>query len=121
MSISTKIARKLRKNMTDAENHLWFVVRLSNLGVKFRRQAIIGEYVVDFVCFPAKLIIEVDGSQHIDSQQDKIRDNWLNSQGFKILWFWDNEVLGNRDGVVETIIDALATPSLNPSPQGGGK
>ncbi len=94
---------------------------MENLGVKFRRQAVIGKYIVDFVCFAHKLVIEVDGSQHRDNQKDKVRDNWLKSEGFRVLRFWDNEVLENRDGVVQRIVEALVTPSLNPSPQGGGK
>ena len=117
----TKIARELRTNLTDAEKSLWYVLRLDNLGVKFRRQAQIGRYIVDFVCFEKKLVLEIDGGQHYNNPKDKIRDLWLKSQGFKVLRLWDSEVLGNRDGVIERILENLATPSLNPSPQGGGK
>ncbi len=125
MKRKTKVAQKLRNNMTDAENYLWYVLRLNNLGVKFRRQVIIGEYIVDFVSFEVKLIIEVDGSQHNDSTEDMFRDNWLKSQGFTVLRFWNNEVLENRDGVVAKIIEYIS-PSRpitdrTPSPQGGGK
>ena len=94
---------------------------MDNLGVKFRRQAVIGKYIVDFICFAKKLVVEVDGSQHMDSADDKARDEWLRAEGFTVLRFWDNDVLENRDGVVEKILEALSTPTLSPSPQGGGK
>ena len=103
----TPIARKLRKNLTDAEKHLWYVLRVNNLGFKFRRQALIGKYIVDFVCYEKKLIIELDGGLHYGSADDKTRDEWLKSQGFKILRFWNNEVLENRDGVLLKIIENL--------------
>lgn len=108
----TKIVRKLRNNLTDAEKYLWCLLRMKNLGVKFRRQALIGNYIVDFVCYEKKLIIEIDGGQHADNKADIIRDEWLRSQGFKVLRFWNNEVLENRDGVVEKIMQEL-TPSLD--------
>ena len=73
----TRVARDLRKNLTEAEKYLWYVLRVNNLGVKFRRQAIIGRSIVDFVCFEKKLIIEVDGGQHAESQKDQARDQWL--------------------------------------------
>jgi very-short-patch-repair endonuclease len=120
MRAKTSIARKLRNNLTDAEKHLWYELRMKNLGVKFRRQVAIGKYIVDFACFDPKVVIEIDGGQHANSQTDLVRDSWLASQGFKILRFWNNEVLENRDGVLLNIKDVL-TPSLNPSPQGGGK
>ncbi|TSA46337.1 endonuclease domain-containing protein [bacterium] len=101
------IARKLRSNLTRAEKALWYILRAENLGFKFRRQAVIGKYVIDFVCYERKLIVEVDGGQHADSKSDKIRDEWLQLQGFKVLRFWNNEVLENRDAVVEKIIEYL--------------
>jgi very-short-patch-repair endonuclease len=103
----TPIAKKLRKNLTDAEKYLWYVLRINNLGVKFRRQAPIGNYIVDFVCYEKKLIIELDGGQHYQSADDKVRDEWLRSQGFIILRFWNNEVVENRDAVVLKIIEHL--------------
>lgn len=103
----TKIIRKLRNNLTDAEKYLWYVLRMKNLGVKFRRQALVGNYIVDFVCYDKKLIIEIDGGQHVNNQTDGIRDFWLKSQGFKVLRFWNNEVLENRDGVLEKIMQGL--------------
>ena len=71
--------------------------------MKFRRQAVIGRYIVDFVCFEKRLIIEVDGGQHAENQGDKIRDQWFRKEGFKVLRFWNNEVLENREGIIEEI------------------
>lgn len=68
----TPIARRLRSDPTEAEKHLWLVLRVRSLGVKFRRQAIIGQYIVDFVCFEKKLVIEVDGGEHCENQRDII-------------------------------------------------
>jgi very-short-patch-repair endonuclease len=99
----TTFARKLRQDPSDAEKYLWRKLRGNNLGVKFLRQAVIGRYIVDFACFEKKVVVEVDGGQHCQSQQDMARDAWLSSQGFKVLRFWNNDVLGNRDGVLEEI------------------
>ena len=103
MSDKISIARKLRKNLTEAEKSLWYVLRLNNLGAKFRHQAPIGKFIVDFVCYEKKLVIELDGGQHFGSKKDIERDDWLKVQGFKVLRFWNNEVLNNRDGVVMEI------------------
>ena len=107
----TSAARDLRNNLTEAEKYLWYALRLNNLGIKFRRQAVIGRYIVDFVSFEKKLVVEVDGGQHADSQQDKVRDQWLIDQGFKILRFWNHDVLRNREGVLQKIVERLP-PSL---------
>lgn len=107
MNDKTILSRKLRNNLTEAEKYLWYVLRAENLGVKFRRQAPIGNYIVDFVCYEKKLIVELDGGQHYGSVDDKIRNEWLSSQGFTVLRFWNNEVLENRDGVVQKIIEYL--------------
>ena len=103
----TVIARKLRNNLTEAEKHLWYILRVANLGYKFRRQAQIGKYFVDFVCYEKKLIIEIDGGQHFENADDKARDKWLASQGFTILRFWNNVVMENREVVVEKILENL--------------
>ena len=116
---STLTAKKLRNDLTEAEKHLWYVLRLKNLGVKFRRQAVIGQYIVDFVCFEKKLIIEVDGGHHMNDQYDVVRDQWLSVQGFEVLRFWNNDVLMNRDGVLQKIVEHLNAPLPNP-PHGGG-
>jgi len=75
-------------------------------GVKFRRQQPIGKYIVDFVSFEKRIVIELDGGQHsAEQERDRERDNWLSKQGFKVLRFWDNEVLQNLEGVLEVIRD----------------
>ena len=117
-------ARALRGTTTDAEKRLWFRLRAHRLnGASFRRQFPIGFYIVDFVCLEARLILELDGGQHADSQRDKVRDTWLKSQNFAILRFWNHDVLRNTDGVIEQIVLALNT-RLPPSPtlprKGGG-
>ena len=95
--------------MTDAERALWRLLRDRRLaGWRFRRQQPIDHYIADFVCFEARLIIEVDGGQHSESDIDKVRDAHLQSQGFRILRFWNNDVLANGDGVYRTIMTALA-------------
>lgn len=95
-------AKKLRKQMTDAEHRLWYLLRAHRFaGVKFNRQAPIGKYVVDFVCYDRKLIIEADGGQHAGNAADQRRDDWFTSQGFRVLRFWNNDVLkkhARRDG-----------------------
>jgi very-short-patch-repair endonuclease len=98
------LARQLRKDLTEAEKYLWYVLRSKNLGIKFRRQAVIGRYIVDFVCFEKRLIIEVDGEQHAENSVDTTRDQRLRQEGFKVLRFWNHEVLGNREGVVGEIM-----------------
>ena len=114
--------RELRKNLTDAERLLWKHLRLRQIeGCKFRRQQPIGNYIVDFVCFEKRLIIEVDGGQHSEHlAYDSKRGAWLQSQGFKILRFWDNQVLKETEAVTETIFDALGgSPHLHPPPPRG--
>ena len=113
----TGVARKLRHDMTDAERKLWSRIRAHQLGAHFRRQAPLGSYVLDFVCFSARLVIEVDGGQHADSGQDRVRDAWLQAQGFLVLRFWNNDVLQNIDGVLEAIIAEMnKVPPPRPSP-----
>jgi very-short-patch-repair endonuclease len=94
-------------------------------GIKFRRQEPIGEYIVDFVAFEQRLVIEVDGGQHADQKEkdkDIQRDVWLGSQGFKVLRFWNNEVLQNLEGVLETIrVNCFRHPPLTPPIRGGEK
>ena len=115
----TKFAKALRQNMTDAEQLLWRHLRAHRLnGQKFRRQQPIGPCVVDFVHLGAKLIVEADGGQHSQSESDVVRDEWLTSQGFKIMRFWNNDILNNTDAVLTAILDALAPSPLTPLPQG---
>jgi very-short-patch-repair endonuclease len=102
-------AKTLRTNQTDAELALWYGLRGRQVkGLKFRRQEAIGKYIVDFISFEAKLIIEVDGSQHFDHQQyDDARTKYLESLGFKVLRFWNNEVLETLDSVLEKIYQVV--------------
>ena len=86
-------------------------------GIKFRRQEPIGKYIVDFVCHEKQIVIEVDGGQHsIDKGRDKEKDNWLRGEGYKVLRFWNNEVLTNIEGVLQVIREhCLSHPPLTPS------
>jgi very-short-patch-repair endonuclease len=107
----TPVARSLRNDPTEAEKHLWHLLRCRQFGFKFRRQAVIGQYIVDFVCYEKKLVIEADGGQHSQNQKDILRDEWLRRQGFTVLRFWNNDVLGNLEGVYQKIEEVLKTPS----------
>jgi very-short-patch-repair endonuclease len=103
-----QFAKKLRREIPDAETKLWQELRAKRFeNYKFKRQQPIGKYIVDFVCFEHRLIVEVDGSQHDNSQHDKIRDAWLSSQNFRILRFWNNGILTNMDGALVSILSAL--------------
>ena len=116
----TPRAQELRNDPTEAEKYLWAALRYKGMGVKFRRQAVIGRYIVDFVCYEKKLVIEVDGGQHNQSRKDAIRDKWLKTQGFQVLRYWNNDVLGNLDGVCQDIEGHLNPPSLVPPHKGEG-
>jgi very-short-patch-repair endonuclease len=116
-------ARRLRGAATDAENVLWHRLRGRQLnGWKFRRQVIIEPYIVDFACFEAKLIIEVDGGQHAEQERyDANRTTRLNAMGYKVVRFWNHDVLGRKEDVLEEIYRCLHdTPSPQPSPGGRG-
>src|SRR6266568_7945315 len=116
-------ARSLRQNPTDAEIRLWSKLRRRQVdGHRFRRQVPIGRYVVDFVCLEQRLIIEADGGQHSENLEDDVRTAWLERQGFRILRFWNNDVLTNTEGVLIIIQQHLApgTPLPDPPPRGEG-
>ena len=102
-------ARQLRVRQTDAERRLWFLLRDRRLnGAKFRRQMPIGTYVVDFVCQEAKLIVEVDGSQHADQvPYDNARTEWLGAVGYRVLRFWNNDLTQNEEGALTAILNEL--------------
>jgi very-short-patch-repair endonuclease len=108
-----KRARQLRKAWTDAELKLWSLLRNRSIAEhKFRRQHPIGPYVVDFVCLEQQLIIEVDGHQHVArALHDEKRTAYLEAQGFRVLRFWDNDVLLQTDSVMQVIFDSLTGPS----------
>ena len=113
-------AKKLRINSTDTEKYLGKYLRIRQLeGFKFRRQHSIGKYIVDFINLERKIIIEVDGGQHLENKKDKLRDKWLEEQGYEVLGFWDNEVLTNVEGVVESIRKRFYPPHPNPLPPRG--
>ncbi len=125
---STVNARRMRNNLTDAEKKLWRYLRLKNIdGNKFRRQQPIGKYIVDFVSLEKKLIVEVDGGQHGEQiTYDNERTAWLESERYRVLRFWNNEVLEDVEVVLEAIVKALeddsgVTPTLILPPQGGGE
>ena len=99
-------ARRLRREATDAERLIWRAIRGSALGVAFRRQHVIGAYIVDFACVEARLVIEIDGGQH-GGEQDAVRDNALHAGGWRVLRYWNNEVSENLDGVLADITRAL--------------
>jgi very-short-patch-repair endonuclease len=114
-----KQARKLRRNMTDAEQALWKELRNSRLGWRFRRQFPIPPYIVDFACVDACLIVEADGGQHEHPGDHELRDNELGRQGWRVLRFWNNQILANPEGVTSTIAEALGPPrerSPHPNP-----
>ncbi len=108
----------LRNGMTDAERRLWSRLRGEQLGVKFRRQHPLGTYVLDFACLSPRLVVEVDGSQHLDQvAYDVRRTAWLEEQGYVVLRFWANQVLSETDGVVGRIVEVLsASAGAAPSP-----
>jgi very-short-patch-repair endonuclease len=128
--VSLARAKQLREKMTDAERRLWYRLRAHRFGnAKFKRQAPLGPYIVDFVCFERNLVVEVDGGQHAENSADRARDAWLKDQGFEVLHFWNNDVLRKTDAVLEIIAGCISeqrgkVPSPGalrapPSPTGG--
>ncbi|MGJ5044901.1 MULTISPECIES: endonuclease domain-containing protein [unclassified Bradyrhizobium] len=125
-----RTAKRLRENMTAAEDILWrHLRRLEIEGTHFRRQVVIGPYVADFACLARRLIIEVDGSQHGEDaniQRDQARTRWLNSEGYRVLRFWNNDVMTRTEAVLEAIHTEIAVtpPRLplagDPPPPGEG-
>ncbi len=107
------LIKSLRANQTAAELRLWYHLRAHRfLGIKFKRQKPIGPYLVDFVCVEQRLVIEVDGGQHQDqANYDQQRDTWLRSQGYRVLRFWNNQVMFELPGVLERITGELEMPS----------
>jgi very-short-patch-repair endonuclease len=117
-SLQKRRTRRLRKNQTDVEGKLWSRLRSRQLsGVKFRRQHPIGLFIVDFCCVERGLVVELDGGQHAEGKvADERRIKLLERFGYRILRFWDNEVLGNLDGVLERISAVLEDPDPHPNP-----
>jgi len=116
-------ARHMRSHPTDAERRLWSLLRAGRLeGLHWRRQEIVDDlYIADFLCYEHRLIVEADGGQHGDSPHDAERDAYLAAQGFRILRFWNNDILTNSEGVVTSILDAIdssgAQTRADPTPQ----
>jgi BirA family biotin operon repressor/biotin-[acetyl-CoA-carboxylase] ligase len=118
-------ARDLRANMTDSERKLWSKLRAEQLGVKFRRQHPLGNYIADFACLSPKLIVELDGSQHAArATYDAHRERFFRDHGFEVLRFATDEPLRNMDGVLAVIVEQLGLtrerPHPNPPPEGEG-
>lgn len=119
-----QFAKTLRRNMTDAEALLWRHLRAHRLdGQKFRRQQALGPYIVDFVHFGARVIVEADGGQHNESVKDEVRDAWLRNEGFQVLRFWNDQILQDTDRVLEVIWAAVTVtaPLPRPLPGEGGR
>jgi len=130
-------AQELRRSTTDSERRLWRRLSHRQLGFKFRRQMPIGGYIADFACPAARIVIELDGGQHADDEAealDLIRTAAIQRSGFRVIRFWNHEVIEQLDDVVEKIWNELYTPTLalplegeargphpNPPPRGGGK
>jgi very-short-patch-repair endonuclease len=117
-------AKHLRKNSTDAEKRLWYFLQNRELkGHKFRRQHEINGYIVYFVCVERKLVVELDGGQHQErAEADALRTRFLESKGYRVVRFWNDEVLSNTHGVLEVILKAIEDrPSPLPSPRSGAR
>jgi very-short-patch-repair endonuclease len=129
--VSTELARKLRRNASPPEQAMWRILHaFRQEGYNFRRQVEIGTYYVDFACHRPAMVIEVDGGTHtVEPQQtnDAVPDDYLRGRGYRVLRFWNNDVMGNPDGVYLVIAAELAelsrtvAPTLDPSPRGGGR
>ncbi|MBI3918460.1 MAG: endonuclease domain-containing protein [Betaproteobacteria bacterium] len=121
--VAQRHARALRNDATDVERHLWRWLRRRQLsGFRFRRQVPIGPYVADFACLEAKVVVEVDGGQHLDRREtDQRRDREIRNRGFQVLRFWDNQVLRETQAVVEEIMRAVERHRPHPDlpPQAG--
>lgn len=119
---SRDFAKQLRQSLTDAERVLWYHLRAHRFqGQKFRRQQPLGPYILDFVHFRAKLVIEADGGQHAESKRDAVRDAWLASEGFRVMRFWNDQILKETEAVLEAILQTLGQPAPSPPtplPQG---
>ncbi|HEU0153010.1 MAG TPA: endonuclease domain-containing protein [Arenimonas sp.] len=114
---SPPFAKHLRQSMTEAEHRLWFHLRAHRFaGYKFRRQQPIGPYIVDFAAMRHRLVIEADGGQHNGDARDAQRDDWLTAQGYRVLRFWNHEVLQNTELVLEEIWRALCAGPSPPAP-----
>ena len=110
-------ARALRQGMTESEQRLWFHLRRRQLGgFRFRRQHPVGPFVVDFICIERRLVVEMDGAQHLESATDLVRDAWLQRRGFHVLRCWNPDVLERTEQVLAAILEALGKAApIHPS------
>jgi very-short-patch-repair endonuclease len=131
-AVNTELSKKLRRQFGEPERAMWRILHpLRQQGYHFRRQVEIGTYFVDFACHRPATVIEVDGETHasdLAKSNDAVRDDYLQGRGYRVLRFWNNEVTGNPEGVYHVIerclterLSELAPPTLDPSPQGGGR
>lgn len=104
-------ARRLRREMTPQERAVWRDLRALNAlrGCRFRRQAPIGPFIADFACFTTRLVLEIDGGQHLEDQGDRRRDAWLASRGFEVMRFWNSDVAANQEGLMAAVDMAIAS------------
>jgi very-short-patch-repair endonuclease len=120
MDIIHSYAKELRRELTTEERHLWYLLRSRRFSrYKFRRQHPIGNYIVDFACCEAHLVVELDGGQHDErAQYDRQRTAWLNAKGWEVIRFWNNELWSNEEAVLGQLLEVLQTllPSPRPSP-----
>jgi very-short-patch-repair endonuclease len=121
--ISTRLrryARGMRRTSTSAEEAMWRILRARALsGYKFRRQAPVENFILDFVCFERRVIVEIDGSQHTNSHRDAARDKLLSEAGFETIRYWNDDVLTRPALVLEDLLARLAEEKGNPSPRSG--
>jgi len=125
-NIKRQAALRLRHRLTLAEAKLWRLLRSRQLqGLKFRRQVPVGPWIVDFVSYEKKIVVEADGGQHLNSQKDAVRDSDLRSRGFQVFRFWNNDILNDTESVLQEILRQAPSPRslrLRPSPtRGEGK
>jgi very-short-patch-repair endonuclease len=114
-STKRRFARSMRRKATEAEDRLWHELRDRRLDhIKFRRQVPIGRFIADFVCLDAKLVVEIDGSQHAEQQYDAERSAELKARGFRVLRFWNDDVLRDINSVCDTIIAYVREQDLQP-------
>jgi very-short-patch-repair endonuclease len=114
-------AKLMRRAPTEAERRLWYALRAKRLqGGKWRRQHPMPPYVLDFYCYAARLVVEVDGGQHGEAR-DMRRGRWLEARGLKVLRFWNDEVMRDTASVLEVILDATRVRTLSPGPSPGGR
>ena len=112
--LATSRARTMRREMTDAERKLWFLLRDRRFdGAKFRRQAPVGPYIADFVCLRRKLIVEADGGQHFESRRDASRDRWPVNEGYLVVRYSNIDILKNSEGVLTDLLSHLESRTAN--------